>query len=51
MNALAITVFVGVILAGLFVALFVSFVLRDGGGSERDALLPLEDERPTKGRR
>ena len=51
MNALAITIFVGVILAALFVVLFVCHVLRDGGVSERDALLPLEEDRPTKGPR
>jgi hypothetical protein len=45
MNALAITIFVGIVLVATFVVFFVTLVLRDDGPSERDALLPLERDR------
>jgi hypothetical protein len=44
MNVLALTIFVGAILVTLFVLLWVLQVLSPHGFSERDALLPLEDE-------
>jgi hypothetical protein len=47
MNALAITIFVGVVLVVTFVVFFIALVLRDGGPSERDSLLPLEHDRKT----
>ena len=49
MNVLAITIFVGIVLVGLFVFLFV--VMASGRSSERDALLPLAEERPKPARR
>lgn len=49
MNALAITIFVGIVLVVMFVVLFVALALRDGASSERDALLPLEpDHQPPR---
>lgn len=50
MNVLAITIFVGVVLVGVFVAFFVALVMKDGGPTERDALLPLEADRKPPGK-
>ncbi len=44
MNVLAITIFVGIVLVALFVFLFI--VTASGRTNERDALLPLDEERP-----
>lgn len=44
MNVLAITIFVGIVLMALFVFLFI--VTASGRSSERDALLPLAEEKP-----
>lgn len=46
MNVLAITIFVGIVLVGLFVFLFIA-IGAGRGASERDALLPLADETPS----
>jgi len=48
MNALTITIFVGVVLAVVFGILFVTVFLGRGHSNERAALLPLEDETPRK---
>lgn len=45
MNVLAITIFVGIVLVALFVFLFV--ITASGRSNERDALLPLAEERPS----
>lgn len=45
MNVLAITIFVGIVLVALFVFLFV--VTASGRSNERDALLPLAEEKPS----
>ncbi len=45
MNVLAITIFVGIVLVALFVFLFI--VTASGRTNERDALLPLDEERPS----
>lgn len=45
MNVLAITIFVGIVLVALFVFLFI--ITASGRSNERDALLPLADERPS----
>jgi hypothetical protein len=45
MNVLAITIFVGIVLVALFVFLFI--ITASGRSSERDALLPLAEERPS----
>lgn len=47
MNALAITIFVGIVLVALFVFLFIVIAAGRGGSNERDALLPLAEERPS----
>jgi hypothetical protein len=44
MNVLALTIFVGAILVTLFVLLWLLQVMSPHGFSDRDALLPLEDE-------
>ncbi len=44
MSVLALTVFVGFVLAGLFVALFCAQACGSHPPSERDALLPLEPD-------
>jgi hypothetical protein len=47
MNVLALTIFVGVLLAGCFVMLWIVSACDNRQFSERDALLPLEDDAPT----
>jgi len=44
MNVLALTIFVGVLLAGAFVLLWIIAANDPNSFSERDALLPLERE-------
>lgn len=46
MNVIALTVFVGVVLATLFAGLFVLQVLERPPGGGQEALLPLSDETP-----
>jgi hypothetical protein len=46
MTALAITIFVGVVLAGLFAFLFAAMVANRRDSGEREALLPLAEELP-----
>ncbi len=46
MNALSITIFVGVVLAALFAILFVTVFLGRDHSNERAALLPLDDDKP-----
>jgi hypothetical protein len=48
MSVLALTVFVGFVLAGLFTALFCAQACGPNPPSERDALLPLESETTTR---
>lgn len=44
MNVLALTIFVGFVLVGMFVLLFVTQAFAAETASERDALLPLEPD-------
>ena len=46
MNVIALTVFVGLLLVGFFVALWWMAARDPRSFSERDALLPLEPEEP-----
>jgi hypothetical protein len=46
MEALAITIFLSVLLAAFFVVLFLGSRHRRGLGSEQEALMPLEDDLP-----
>lgn len=46
MNVLALTVFVGFVLVTLFVLLWFVTACSPGAFSEREALLPLDDESP-----
>lgn len=47
MNVLALTVFVGFVLVTLFVLLWLITAYSPGAFSEREALLPLDDESPS----
>ena len=44
MNVIALTVFVGMLLVGFFVVLWIASALDPRSFSERDALLPLESD-------
>ncbi len=46
MNVIALTVFVGVLLVGFFVILWIASACDPRQFSERDALLPLEPDSP-----
>jgi hypothetical protein len=46
MNVLALTIFVGVLLAGFFIILWIVAACDPGQFSEREALLPLEADSP-----
>ena len=46
MNVLALTIFVGFLLVGFFVILWIASACDPGQFSERDALLPLESDSP-----
>lgn len=46
MEALAITIFLSVLLAAFFVVLFLGSRHRRGLGSEQEALMPLEEDLP-----
>ena len=48
MNVLALTIFVGFVLVGFFLLLFVMQLAGGRPMSERDALLPLEEDEPVK---
>src|SRR5271155_5438389 len=45
-NVLLLTVFIGVVLVGFFVVMFLREVAGSRGANERDALLPLASETP-----
>ena len=47
MNVLPLTVFVGIVLVAFFVGLFLHATARRHAVSERDALLPLAEEKPS----
>ena len=47
MNVIALTVFVGLLLVGFFVILWIAAVCDRRQFSERDALLPLEPDSPS----
>jgi hypothetical protein len=46
MNVLALTIFVGLLLAGSFVLLWIAAACDPRNFNERDALLPLEPDAP-----
>lgn len=47
MNVLALTIFLSLILAGIFITCFAAECLRkDKSSPEHDSLLPLDDQRP-----
>ena len=46
MNVIALTVFVGLILVGFFVILWIASACDPRSFNERDALLPLESDSP-----
>ena len=48
MNVIALTIFVSVILAGTFVLLWLIAACSPQAFSDREALLPLEDDAPPK---
>ena len=47
MNVIALTVFVGLILVGFFVILWIAAACDPRSFNERDALLPLEPDSPS----
>ncbi len=51
MNVIALTVFVGFVLVTLFVLLWLVTATSQESFSERDALLPLNDETPSPAKR
>lgn len=51
MNVIALTLFVGLVLVILFAMLFVAQVLSHPPGGGQEALLPLQDDDPTRGDR
>ncbi len=48
MNVLALTIFVSTILAGMFALLWIAAACTPHSFSDRDALLPLDDDSPTE---
>jgi hypothetical protein len=49
MNVLALTIFVSTILAGMFALLWIAAACTPHSFSDRDALLPLDDDSPPNG--